>query len=183
MRVVSGRLRGRTFKAVPSDCTRPVLDRVKTALFDILRPNLENIEVLDLFGGSGSIGIEALSQGASWCTFVDLGDAAVKTIKENVRSLDIETFCEVRKMDAYAYLKNTSRSFDLIYVAPPQYKGIWSEIMYSIAERPGVLKKNGRVLVQIDPKENENLCLERIKLDQERRYGNTLLLFYSLTDV
>ena len=84
MRVVGGSARGANLLLVPGDGTRPILDRVKTALFDILRPRIEGMVMLDLFGGSGSVGIEALSQGAEHCTFIERGHKAVATIKRNL---------------------------------------------------------------------------------------------------
>ena len=82
MRVVGGSARGATLLLVPGDGTRPILDRVKTALFDILRPRISGAVMLDLFGGSGSVGIEALSQGAAHCTFIERGHKAVATIND-----------------------------------------------------------------------------------------------------
>ncbi len=86
MRVVGGTARGKSLLVVPGRGTRPILDRVKTALFDILRPRLAGMRLLDLFAGSGSVGIEALSQGAAHCTFIDLGRDAITTIKKNLDS-------------------------------------------------------------------------------------------------
>jgi 16S rRNA (guanine966-N2)-methyltransferase len=207
MRVVSGLAKGKTLKAVPGDSTRPILDRVKTALFDILRPDIQGVSVLDLFAGTGAVGIEALSQGAAHCVFLDTNKRAVATIKENLASCDLTARGEVRHTDAFIYLKNTARSFDLIYIAPPQYRGIWIEALRVVAERPHLLKPvkmpsegeisggeicggkisggkicDKKIIVQIDPKEYEPLILNTLVLQSERRYGNTLLLFYGLAE-
>jgi 16S rRNA (guanine966-N2)-methyltransferase len=178
MRVVSGKARGITLKAVPGDSTRPILDRVKTALFDTIRPTLDGISMLDLFGGSGAVGIEALSQGAAHCTFLDLNEQAVVTIRENLATTKLSGQSEVRRTDAFTYLKNTAKSFDLIYVAPPQYKSLWIEAMRTIGERPELLTEDGRVIVQIDPKEYEPLGLTTLEETSQRKYGSTLLVFY-----
>lgn len=181
MRVIGGSAKGRALKAVPGDSTRPILDRVKVPLFDILRPQLEGISVLDLFGGTGSVGIEALSQGAQHCVFLDTNARAVATIKHNLEVTDLAAKAEVRHTDAFVYLKNTTRGFDLIYVAPPQYKGIWIEAMRLIAERPHLINSGGQVIVQIDPKEYEQLDLETLEEAQQRKYGSTILVFYQVT--
>jgi 16S rRNA (guanine966-N2)-methyltransferase len=160
MRVIGGSAKGRLLKAVPGDGTRPILDRVKVPLFDILRPSLPGMRLLDLFAGTGSVGIEALSQGAESCVFLDTNAKAVQTIKHN---LD---------------LRNSTKSFDLIYVAPPQYKGIWIEAMKHIAERPNLISENGIVIVQIDPKEYEELSLSLLRETEQRKYGSTVLVFY-----
>lgn len=188
MRVVGGSARGKKLLVVPGHGTRPILDRVKTALFDILRPRIPGMEVLDLFAGSGSVGIEALSQGAAHCTFIDLGHPAVATIKKNLATTGVAGRAEVRQADAFAYLAGTDRSFDLIYVAPPQYKNLWVEALQRIAARPELLRgryaevgeepDSGLVVAQIDPREYESLDLGELREVRQKRYGNTLLLFF-----
>ena len=103
MRVVGGRARGMPLRLVPGKGTRPILDRVKTALFDILRPRIEGMRVLDLFAGSGSVGIEALSQGAAHCTFIDLGQQAVATIKQNLLTTGFSDSSVVHKTNALEF--------------------------------------------------------------------------------
>lgn len=178
--------------AVPGDGTRPITDRVKTALFDILRPDLPGTVLLDLFAGSGGVGIEALSQGAEWCTFTDLGHHAVATIKKNLKLTGLADRAEVLRADAFAYLKSTEKTFDLIYVAPPQYKRLWIDALQQIAARPGLLhgvdsgsdehQAAGMVIAQIDPKEYESLDLGTLHETRQKRYGNTLLVFYEPGD-
>ena len=178
MRVVSGSARGRKLLAVPGDTTRPILDRVKTALFDILRPELQDWKVLDLFAGSGSVGIEALSQGAAHCTFLDLEKKAVATIKKNLETTGLNGQGTVLLADALAFLKRCRESFDLIYVAPPQYKEIWVKAMQGLACNPELLTATGKIVVQIDPVEYKKLDLAPFEESQQRKYGGTLLVFY-----
>lgn len=172
---------------MPGDTTRPILDRVKTALFDTLRPmvfqkgdNKEpfSLSFLDLFGGSGSVGIEGLSQGATWCTFVEMSEVAARVIKDNLTTVGALEYAEVRCMDAFAYLKNSRRSFDIIYIAPPQYQGLWFSAITMVAERPALLNPEALIIVQIDPKERETVTLNNFVLEKEKLYGNTLLLMY-----
>lgn len=179
MRVISGKAKGRNLLAVPGDSTRPVLDRVKTALFDILRPIPEDCRFLDMFAGTGAIGIEALSQGAGHCVFLDLNSKAIDTIRKNVANTNLALQSEIRHADAFTFIRNTSRKFDIIFVAPPQYKGIWIEAMQTLAERPEILDSNGIIIVQIDPKEYEELSLSSFKEFRVEKYGNTKLVFYS----
>lgn len=181
MRVISGSAKGRVLKAVPGDSTRPILDRVKVPLFDIIRPRLPDARVLDLFGGTGQIGIEALSQGAAHCVFLDTNTRAVETIKENLTTTLLSDKAEVRHTDAFLYLKNSAKTFDLIFVAPPQYKGLWIEALHILAERPHLLTDTGTIIAQIDPKEYELLDLASLREDSQRKYGNTLFVFYSKT--
>lgn len=183
MRVIGGSAKGRALKAVPGDSTRPILDRVKVPLFDILRPTIAGIKMLDLFAGTGSVGIEALSQGAGHCIFLDTNAKAYKIIQENLSTTLLSEKAEVRHTDAFTYLKNTSKSFDLIFVAPPQYKGIWVEAMRVIAERPNLVSAEGQIIVQIDPKEYEELHLNSFTENVRRKYGSTELLFYTSVTV
>lgn len=178
MRVIGGSAKGRKLLPVPGDTTRPILDRVKTPLFDILRPRIGDMRVLDLFAGSGGVGIEALSQGAAHCIFLDLGQKAVETIKKNLEITDLTGKAEVRHTDAFTYLKSTHKEFDLVYVAPPQFKGIWIDALHAISERPALLSERGEVIAQIDPKEYEELSLESLEEWRQNKYGNTLLVFY-----
>jgi len=178
MRVVGGIARGTQLLSVPGDTTRPILDRVKTALFDILRPNIAEAKVLDLFAGSGSVGIEALSQGAATSVFLDIEPKAVTTIRKNLSATKLTQQGEVRCTDAFKYVRHTARKFDLIYIAPPQYKGIWADMLTLLSERPEVLSVDGQIIVQIDPKENINLELISLAQNNIRTYGNTTLIFY-----
>ena len=182
MRVVAGTARGKQLLVVPGHGTRPILDRVKTALFDVLRPRLEGMNVLDLFAGSGSVGIEALSQGAGRCTFIDIDHKAVAIIKNNLSVTGTSDRAVVHRGDSLAYLRaaNTTAtgSFDLIYVAPPQYKDLWIEAMRRITERTELLSSSGLVIVQIDPKEYAEHDFSPLVETRQKRYGNTLLVFY-----
>ena len=191
IRVVGGSARGAKLLLVPGDGTRPILDRVKTALFDILRPRLAGMVVLDLFAGSGSVGIEALSQGAAHCTFIDRGHKAVATIKRNLELTGLADRATVLHTDALQYLKGTTQTFDLIYIAPPQYKNLWVEALHLVpghltapGESDGEAEDEivpGAAIVQIDPKEYESVDLGAIGEVRQKRYGNTLLVFYEFS--
>jgi 16S rRNA (guanine966-N2)-methyltransferase len=192
MRIVAGSARGMKLNRVPGHGTRPIQDRVKTSLFDILRPRISGAEVLDLFAGSGSVGIEALSQGASSCTFIDVGPRAVRTVKQNLAITGFSGRSEVRLADSFAYLAGASKTFDLIYIAPPQYKGLWAKALRMIARRPGLLRgpfpgvegdhEPGLAIAQIDPREYERLDLGEIRETRQERYGNSLLVFFETRD-
>ncbi len=188
MRVVGGSERGKKLLVVPGRGTRPIMDRVKTSLFDILRPRLEGMAILDLFAGSGSVGIEALSQGAGSCTFIDLGREAIMTIRKNLAATGLAGRAQVLQVDAFDFLRRATDSFDLIYVAPPQYEGLWAEAVRRIDERPELLRQAqgqgdenlppGLVVAQIHPKEYRSLELAALQELRQKQYGNTLLVFF-----
>ena len=179
MRVISGKAKGRKLKRVPGDSTRPVMDRVKESLFNILG-DVSGERWLDLFAGTGQVGIEALSRGAAELVFVDKMRPAIQTIQANLRATGLAAGAELVQMDAFAYLRREGvRPFHLIYVAPPQYLGLWEEVMGVLDARPSTwLTPHGIVVVQIDPKEFKKLPLQNLTLYQSRRYGNTRLDFY-----
>lgn len=179
IRVISGTAKGRKLKLVPGESTRPIMDKVKQALFNILGPGIQDSSFLDLFGGTGSVGIEALSRGAEHATFLELDRHALKILNENLESVELDEYATVIRGDALAFLKNKpGDGFDYIYIAPPQYAGLWIKALTLIDEQPGWLNPDGWAIVQIDPKEYTDLPLKNLIKVDERKYGNTLLCFY-----
>ncbi len=181
LRVIGGRAKGRKLKRVPGDTTRPVRDLVKGALFNILGGWVRGTVWLDLFAGTGSVGIEALSRGAAFCLFLDTSRAAVQTIRENLALTGFEAEAEVRREDAFSFLSSDpskSQAFDAIYIAPPQYKGLWRRALELLDAHPSWLVPNGIAVAQIDPQEYEDLPLNHLRLYDRRIYGNTMLCFY-----
>jgi 16S rRNA (guanine966-N2)-methyltransferase len=180
-RIISGEAKGQHLKSVPGNITRPITDKVKEALFNILGTNIVESYFLDLFGGTGSVGLEALSRGAEYVLFIDIHHAAYKTIKTNLENLKFEQFADVLNQDAIKYLDNLpSRAFDYIFVAPPQYKDIWKKTLSKLDTHIGWLHPDGLVIVQIDILEYENIPLNHLEETNQRRYGDTLLVFYRL---
>jgi len=179
LRVISGSARGRKLKSVPGDTTRPVMDRVKEALFNILADDVIDSKWWDLFGGTGAIGIEALSRGADFVRFSDLNRAPVETIKENVAHCGFANQSEVRKGDAFSMLSaQVDRKFEYIYIAPPQYHEMWIKALKLADENIGWLTDDGTVIVQIDPTEYQEIELKKLEETEQRKYGSTLIIFY-----
>ena len=182
MRIISGAAKGRKLKAVPGDITRPITDRTKEALFSILGDWIIEARVLDLFSGTGAVGIEALSRGAAHVTFIEKSQAATRTIGENLRTTDLAGRALVRRDDVFKYLSQPGQPeqpFDLIYVAPPQYKQWWAKTTRLIDQRlDHWLLADGAVIVQIHPVEYAELELKNLVLYDQRKYGSTLLCFY-----
>ena len=180
MRIIAGKAKGKTLKAVPGETTRPITDRTKEALFSILGHWIIDARVLDLFGGTGAVGIEALSRGAAHVTFVEQAHGATRTIGENLRITNLADRAVVKRLDAFKFLTQVpAQPFDLIYIAPPQYKQMWAQAVRAVDERLGEwLLLDGAVIAQIHPKEYEDLELQNLVFYDERRYGSTLLCFY-----
>ena len=178
MRVIAGSAKGIRLAPVPGEATRPITDRVKEALFDILGPFIVGARVLDLFAGTGSVGIEALSRGARQAVFVEQSRRALATIRRNLSATHLAGRAQLVAADVFAYLSEPPvEPFDLIYIAPPQYKGLWVRTLEAI-DRPGYLVRDGLAVVQIFPKEDEPVALHYLRRTDERRYGSTLLVFF-----
>lgn len=183
-RIISGKARGVRLNDVPGNVTRPITDMVKSALFNILGQDIVDSTMLDLFGGTGSVGIEALSRGAAYVRFIDQNHGAVNTIKTNLEKTRLKDGGEVYLTDAYVYLRQQpDRRFDYIFVAPPQYKGMWQRALEELDKNPVWLAEGGWVVVQIDPVEHEERAFVHFQKFEERKYGNTLLIFYEQGEV
>jgi 16S rRNA (guanine(966)-N(2))-methyltransferase RsmD len=180
MRVISGTAKGRKLHPVPGDLTRPVTDRVKEALFNIIGADVRDSSWWDVFAGTGAVAIEALSRGAAFARLTDLNRAPIQTIERNLALTGLSARAEARRADAYALLASTpDRQFDYIYVAPPQYKGLWLRALEVLDTNPSWLDPDGWVMVQIDPKESTTEGLHHLERFDQRRYGTTLLNFYT----
>ncbi len=179
LRVIGGTAKGRKLLMVPGSGTRPISDRAKESLFNLLGSDIESSEVLDLFAGTGGVGIEALSRGASRATFVESDRQAVNTIQANLKSVGLAERGRVLRADVFIYLRNEPKQgFDYIHIAPPQYHNLWAESLAALDARPGWVNPDGVVVAQIDPREFQALSLSQLELVDRRRYGNTMLCFY-----
>jgi 16S rRNA (guanine(966)-N(2))-methyltransferase RsmD len=179
LRVIAGIAKGRKLHSVPGDSTRPVMDRVKEALFNILAGEVTQSHWWDLFAGTGAIGIEALSRGAAFVRFSDSNRNAVATIQKNLAYCRFEGLSEVRRGDAFSMLAHPpDREFEFLYIAPPQYKGMWIKTLQIVDEFAGWLSEKGTVIVQIDPREIQAIGLTNLIESDRRKYGSTLLVFY-----
>lgn len=180
MRVATGEAKGRRLKGPIDKGTRPIIDRVKQALFNILSTRVEDARFLDLFAGTGSVGIEALSRGASQATFIELNHKMVQIVRENLRITGFADRAETLRADAFKFLQSPRASYDIIYIAPPQYQEMAAKALF-LLDRSPLVAENGIVIVQIHPKERPAVTavpLTRLTLTDERRYGSTLVMFY-----
>ena len=178
MRIIAGTLGGRRIAAPPGTATRPTSDRVREALFSILGARVVDARVLDLFAGSGALGIEALSRGAASATFVDDAPAAVRAVRENLHGLD----AEIVRRDARQWLRaarDAAHAYDLVFLDPPYRQA--PELGRVLAEPlAAVLAPAGVVVSESDRR--TPLDLPTLTLEDERRYGDTLIRFHAATD-
>ncbi len=174
MRVIAGIARGRKLISKDIKGTRPTLDRVKESLFNILGYPLNGLLVLDLFSGTGNLGIEALSRGADKVVFVDNNLECYKLINKNINILGFEERSDVLKADAESFLSNTNMKFDIILMDPP-YKNI--DLIFKvikIVNEGSILKQDGLLVI-----EHDNKFKPIVLPNDQRKYGSTYLSFYS----
>jgi len=172
MRIVAGSFGGRRLAAPPGDATRPTADRVREALFSVLGPRVAGAEVLDLFAGSGALGLEALSRGAAAATFVDRDPTAIRVVRANLAALGLRA--EVRRADARAFLRTAAaaaREYDVAFLDPPYRlaEGLGPPLSGAL---PPILAPDAVVVAESDRR--APLALDLPLLD-ERRYGDTLI--------
>jgi 16S rRNA (guanine966-N2)-methyltransferase len=179
LRIIAGTAKGMRIHTVPGDTTRPITDRAKEALFNIISTDLIESSWLDCFGGTGSVSIEALSRGARMATIIDLHPLAIETIKRNLIQTKFNHKAEVIKSDSLTYLKKIpNNSFDYVFVAPPQYKGLWEETLRRIDSIPSWVSEDGWIIVQIHPVEYKPMLMINFTEIKKRKYGSTLFVFF-----
>ncbi len=179
MRVISGTARGTVLRAPSTNETRPISDRAKESLFNILGARVEGSSFLDLFAGTGGVGIEALSRGAASATFVERSAAIVADVRHNLARTRLADRATVHHGDAFGYLKGPPAGFDIVFVAPPQWHRMWQEALRAVDAAPAWVADDGIVVVQHDPKEYEQLDLGAFAECDNRRYGGVNLVFYA----
>lgn len=179
LRIIAGTAKGMRIHTVPGDSTRPITDRAKEALFNIISTDLIESTWLDCFGGTGSVSIEALSRGARMTTIIDLHPLAIETIKRNLIQTKFNHKAEVIKSDSLTYLKKLPKnSFDYVFIAPPQYKGLWEKTLRVIDSNPKWVSEDGWIIVQIHPIEYKPILMTNFIEFDKRKYGSTLFVFF-----
>ncbi|MFQ5921943.1 MAG: 16S rRNA (guanine(966)-N(2))-methyltransferase RsmD [Anaerolineales bacterium] len=179
LRVIAGSAKGHRLRMVPGNLTRPIRDQVKEALFNILGPALHDSDFLDLFAGTGSVGIEALSRGAAHATFVEKHPAAVQTIRDNLELTEVMDRAQLVQADVFEWINRQSGgSHDFAYVAPPQTFNLWSKAVRRLDRNAQRLNLDAWVIAQINPREYRPLELETLVEFDRRTYGRTQLVFY-----
>ena len=177
MRVITGKARGVQLKTPEGLKTRPTADRVKEALFSIIQFDVPNTRVLDLFGGTGQLGIEALSRGAKSAVFVDADEKACNLIKENLRRCKMEAEGQLVRADYLDYLSRCKQKFDIIFLDPPYAEVFLENALKRITEID--ILESGGIIVAERPVGKELLCeFSGFSRSKDYKYGQTLLTLY-----
>lgn len=180
MRIIAGAARGLKLLSLDGLDTRPTLDRVKEPLFSMLMPYIEEKNVLDLFSGSGALGLEALSRGAKKCTFVDKNPKCRNIIEANINKARFSEKSTVKTVDFAKFLSGCTDKFDLVFLDPPYKAGVYGECLKLMSEK-NVLNENAVIALEADANEKiSELIAEKIlcgcfSLLKEKKYGRVKL--------
>lgn len=177
MRVIAGKAKGIVLKTPEGLQTRPTADRVKEALFSIIQFELQSARVLDLFGGSGQLGIEALSRGASSAVFVDAANSACKLIRENLKRTKFENVSSVVCSDYLAYLSKCRDKFDIILLDPP-YAEVFLENALKRITEIDILHSGGIIITERPLEKTLSLEFAGYVRSRDYKYGKTILTLY-----
>ena len=173
MRIISGKARGTKLYTLDGTATRPTLDRVKESLFNIIQNDIEDSTVLDLFSGSGNLGIEALSEGASYAYLVDKNIKCIKTINKNINNIGIENV-KVLNMDYKLALKQINKKLDLIFLDPP-YKTSLIEDSLKLIDEYDLLSDDGLIVCESDDVD-KIIYSNKYESIKEKRYGDKYIV-------
>ena len=174
MRVISGSARGRKLKELQGMDTRPTTDKVKESLFNIIQFEIEGRRVLDLFGGTGQLGIEALSRGADHCTFVDMRKEAAALIRENLRLTGLSERSRVVQGDALSFLSSCGEKFDVILLDPPYHTELLEKSVERITEFD-ILREHGIIICESAAERELPALPPPYERGREYRYGKIRL--------
>ncbi len=168
MRIISGIYKGKKINGFNIDGTRPTMDRVKESLFAMIGQEIKNKTCLDLYAGSGSLGLEAISNGAKSCLFVDKNEVAIKTIRENAKGIPNAS---ILKSDAFQIHQKIQTQFDFVFLDPPYHLSLIKPTLDYLLEHK-LLKKDAIIVCEY---EEENFPLEPFQLLKERKYGKKMI--------
>ncbi len=175
MRVITGSARGMTLRTLEGDNVRPTTDKVKEAVFSAIQFEIEGRRILDLFAGSGQLGIEALSRGAASATFVDADKNAVRVIKENLVKTKLDSLASVAQTDSIAFLTMTDKIFDIAFLDPPYGNGLLQKALSKIDDH---IEEGGMVICEHPFKEELEDAYGGLVKQKEYKYSKTAVTVY-----
>ena len=185
MRIITGKARGIRLKTLEGDATRPTAERVKEAVFSMLQYDIEGREVLDLFAGSGQLGLESVSRGAKVAVLVDKSRDALKIIEENVARTKLSDCCEIHRADALDFIQRyKSRKFDIVFLDPPYASGLYVPVLKALVHC-GLLKTGAVVVCESDTEGlfGDDTALQNLfTVKKQSKYSRTVITVLALAE-
>ena len=176
MRIISGSRRGRKLVSIDGDSIRPTTDRVKESLFNLIQDFVPDAKVLDLFGGSGALSLEAVSRGADFATIVDADKRSVEVIKKNIELTGFSENTEVVFKKAEDFIKDTKESYDIIFLDPPYNKGFVIPVLNSVSGKE-LLSDDGIAVLESDFSDDHG-NVPGLEIIKQKKYGRTYITVY-----
>jgi len=180
MRVIAGKYKGLKIQTINKTATRPVMSKMKESIFSSLQFELNNAEVLDLFAGSGSLGLESLSRGAFSCVFVEISKEAVEIITENLKSIEEDVIIE--NNDVLTWINQSKNKYDLIFVDPPfEFSSMRVSLLLDSIYKN--LKDTGKIIVHRHSSSDRTNIVKKLELDKEKTFGQSVLSIYKKVSI
>ena len=180
MRVITGTAKGRKLETLRGEDVRPTTDRIKEAIFSIVHFSIEGRKFLDLYAGSGQMGIEALSRGAKESVFVDFSRESIQIIKTNLKNTKLEENARVINMDSNNFIETSNEKYDIVFLDPPYGKGILQNMLPKITK---IMNKSGIIICENPQNEELDQEINDFTLDRFYRYGKIKVSIYCHKDV
>ena len=181
MRIISGHWKGRKLRTLKGNQTRPTADKVKGAIFNILGDKVLNARILDLFAGTGSLSLEALSRGAAEAVLVEKSRNACEIIRDNLQMLGIQDQVRLCQMDAFQFLNQQVELYDLIFVDPPYRQGLADKVL-SFVKNSIILSPKGVLIIETSAEEQIDDDLGLLEIRMQKKYGDTMIWFLQHKD-
>lgn len=175
MRVITGKARGRRLETLSGDDVRPTTDTVKEAVFSIIQFSIEGRSFLDVFAGSGQMGIEALSRGAKKAVFVDKSRRSLEIIRKNIKTCGFEDDAEIIASDSLSYLSSVQEKFDLVFLDPPYHTGL---LQAALEKVPPIMKTTGYIICEHPKEETLPAFLGEFQMKKSYCYGKIMITVY-----
>ena len=175
MRVISGSAKGKKLITSEGLDVRPTLDRVKESVFNMIAFDIPDACVLDLFSGSGALGIEALSRGAMECTFIDISPQSIIITKKNLDATHLSDSAFVLNADSIEFIKNTDKKFDIIFIDPPYESDLYTNSLSAIKDS-GILNDDGLIVLEYDTETTPDFLTDGFDIIKEKKYGRVKIL-------
>ena len=181
MRIIAGKYKRRKLITSNDDSIRPVMDRVKEYIFNVIQDSTPEAQVVDIFAGSGSFGIEAMSRGAKQVTFVDLNMSSIKIIEKNIKAINVEEPWRSVRQDAIEFVNKTVTKFDIVFCDPPYDMSAFDEFIKAVGDS-AMLTEDGILIIEHYSKNQLPKNIGNLELYRDKKFGKTIISMYRISE-